>query len=50
MVQAKHIAALLIAACLASTAAAAAPFEAPSVAEKVTIETRVPVPWLDCLN
>jgi hypothetical protein len=40
MVQAKHIAALLIAACLASTAAAAAPFEAPSVAEKVTIEPR----------
>jgi hypothetical protein len=40
MVQTKHIAALLITACLASTAAPAASLEAPSVAEKVTIEPR----------
>jgi hypothetical protein len=40
MVQAKHIAALLIAACLASTGAAATPLEPPSADGKVTVEPR----------
>jgi hypothetical protein len=40
MVQAKHIAALLIAACLGSTGAAAKPLEPPSADGKVTVEPR----------
>jgi hypothetical protein len=43
MVQAKHIAALLIAACLASTGAAATPLEPPSADGKVTVGEKLDV-------